>query len=171
MIALHPTFHPNFVQFLKEFNDTHDYFECHELLEDYWKEVSPSSKNHPLTALILLSTAMYHWRRGNMTGAIKTMNGSIQRLKDTLPSSYYETINYDKLMQDATRSINLMKEKNTFQQFTIELINEQLQLLVGAVKCDSSTDLHFLTHKHMLRDRSEILKERETQKKRRADLK
>lgn len=171
MIALHPTFHANFVQFLKEFNDTHDYFECHELLEDYWKEVSPATKNHPLTALILLSTSMYHWRRGNMTGAIKTMKGSIERLKETLPSCYYETINYDKLMQDATHSINLMKEKNPFQQFTIELINEQLQQLVDAIESPSSNDLHFLTHKHMLRDRSEILKERETQKKRRADLK
>lgn len=170
MIALHPTFHANFVQFLKEFNDTHDYFECHELLEDYWKEVSQAGKNHPLTAFILLSTSMYHWRRGNMTGAIKTMNGCIQRLQETFPSTYYETINYDKLMQDATHSINLMKEKNAFQQFTIELRNDQLQQLVQVVKRPASDDLHFLTHKHMLRDRSEILIERERQKEMRKRL-
>ncbi|TQR08032.1 DUF309 domain-containing protein [Psychrobacillus soli] len=171
MIALHPTFHPNFVQFLKEFNDTHDYFECHELLEDYWKEVSPAGKDHPLTAFILLSTSMYHWRRGNFTGAIKTMIGSMRRLEETFPSAYYETIDYDKLMQDATHSINLMNEKKIFQQFKIELMNDQLQRLVSALEIPSSSDLHFLTHKHMLRDRSEILIERERQKKRRDDLK
>ncbi|MFJ8065180.1 DUF309 domain-containing protein [Psychrobacillus sp. NPDC096426] len=170
MIALHPTFHPNFVQFLKEFNDTHDYFECHELLEDYWKEVSQADKNHPLTAFILLSTSMYHWRRGNITGAIKTMNGSIKRFAETFPSSYYETINYVKLMQHATHSINIMKEKITFQRFAIELTNEELQHLVGALEIPSSSDLHFLTHKHMLRDRSEILIERERQKEMRKRL-
>ena len=77
---------------------------------------------------------MYHWRRGNITGAIKTMNGSIKRLQETFPSTYYETINYDKLMQDATHSINLMKEKKPFQQFTIELKNDQLQQLVQVVE-------------------------------------
>ena len=171
MIALHPTFHPNFVQFIKEFNGTKDYFECHELLEDYWKEVSPTSKNHPLTAFILLSTSMYHWRRGNITGAIKTMNGSIKRFEETSLSNYYETIHYDKLMQDATHAISLMTERKAFQQFHIELLNEQLQRLVDALGITSGEDLHFLTHKHMLRDRSEILIERERQKKRRDDLK
>ncbi|GGA25342.1 DUF309 domain-containing protein [Psychrobacillus lasiicapitis] len=171
MITLHPTFHPNFVQFIKEFNGTKDYFECHELLEDYWKEVSQARKNHPLTAFILLSTSMYHWRRGNITGAIKTMNGSIKRFVETSPSVYYDTINYTKLMQDTTHSISLLKEKKAFQQFTIELMNEQLERLVDALGITTEEDLHFLTHKHMLRDRSEILIERERQKKRRDDLK
>ncbi|SES34149.1 DUF309 domain-containing protein [Psychrobacillus sp. OK032] len=167
---MHPTFHPNFVQFIKEFNGTNDYFECHELLEDYWKEVAPKSKHHPLTAFILLSTSMYHWRRGNITGAIKTMNGSMKRFSATSPSNYYETINYDKLMQDATHSISLMKERKAFQQFNIELMNEQLQRLVDALGITFSEDLHFLTHKHMLRDRSEILIERERQKEMRKRL-
>lgn len=171
MITLHPTFHPNFVQFIKEFNGTKDYFECHELLEDYWKEVPQAGKNHPLTAFILLSTSMYHWRRGNITGAIKTMNGSIKRFVETSPSAYYDTIDYTKLMQDTTHSISLMKEKKAFQQFTIELMNEQLERLVDALGTTVEEDLHFLTHKHMLRDRSEILIERERQKKRRDDLK
>lgn len=170
MIALHPTFHPNFVQFLKEFNETFDFFECHELLEDYWKEVSPKKKDHPLTALILLSTSMYHWRRSNINGAIKTMNGSIKRLQETFPSTYYETINFPKLLQDATHSISLMLEKKTFNHFTIDIIDDHLLLLVNELVIPSSEDLHFLTHKHMLRDRSEILIEREKQKKRRDDL-
>ena len=36
--------------------------------------------------------------------------------------------------------------------------------LVQVVEIPASDDLHFLTHKHMLRDRSEILIERERQK-------
>lgn len=126
MIVLHPTFHPSFVQFLKEFNDVYDYFECHELLEDYWKEVAPRQKKHPLAALILLSTSMYHWRRGNIVGAIKTMNGSIKRLEETYQSTFYESINFTKLMQDVTHSINLMAQKQAFRKFTIEITNDHL---------------------------------------------
>lgn len=164
MIVLHPTYHPSFVQFLKEFNDTHDYFECHEILEDYWKEVAPKQKMHPLAAFILLSTSMYHWRRGNIVGAIKTMNGSMKRLKETYESIYYEHINLEKLLQDMAHSISLMVENHTFKQFTIEIKDNHLRFLVKKLEIATTEDLHFLTHKHMLRDRSEILVERERQK-------
>lgn len=170
MIVLHPTFHPSFVHFLKEFNDTYDYFECHELLEDYWKEIAPRQKSHPLAALILLSTSMYHWRRGNNTGAIKTMSGSINRLEKTRQSPFYETINYTKLMHDATNALRLMRENKAFSKFHIEIENVQLLSLVNDMEVENREDLHFLIHKHMLRDRSEILEEREKQKKRRDDL-
>ncbi|TQR21068.1 DUF309 domain-containing protein [Psychrobacillus vulpis] len=164
---MHPTFHPNFVQFLKEFNETYDYFECHEVLEEYWKEVAPRRKVHPLTALILVSTGMYHWRRGNFIGAIKTTSTSIDRLIESSNSPFFETINYEKLLEDVTTSLKLMKNASTFQPFTIQITDKNLLTLVNNLKIDNCTDLHFLIHKHMLRDRSEILKEREKSKKRR----
>lgn len=170
MIVLHPTFHPSFVHFLKEFNDTHDYFECHEILEDYWKEVAPKQKIHPLAAFILLSTSMYHWRRGNIAGAIKTMNTSMKRLKETYESIYYEPINLSKLLQDMAYSITLMMENQTFKQFTIEITDNHLLFLVNKKEIATTDDLHFLTHKHMLRDRSEIHIERERQKEMRKQL-
>ncbi|MEI4768436.1 DUF309 domain-containing protein [Psychrobacillus sp. FJAT-51614] len=166
---MHPTFHPNFVQFLKEFNVTHDYFECHEVLEEYWKEIAPKQKNHPLTALILMSTSMYHWRRGNNPGALKTMRTCIKRLSETSDSSFYETIDYSNLIQNTTNTLTLMQENAPFQPFFITIKNPQLMSLVHNLNIINNHDINFLIHKHMLRDRSEILKEREKSKKRRND--
>lgn len=164
---MHPTFHPNFVQFLKEFNDINDYFECHELLEDYWKEVAPRQKVHSLAALILLSTSMYHWRRGNFSGALKTMGGSIKRMKETSHSSFFETINFHRLYQDATNAYNSIQKQEPFLGFQIDIQNKELLSRVEEIPFVKEEDRNFLIHKHMLRDRSEILEEREKQKKRR----
>jgi predicted metal-dependent hydrolase len=169
VIVLHPTFHPKFVQFLKEFNDINDYFECHEVLEDYWKEIAPRQKNHPLTAFILMSTSMYHWRRGNIPGAIKTMNKSIKRFIETYDSSFFTTLDFKDIMQSTTNSLLLMQKISEFQPFSIQIIDSELLSLVNKLKIKNSDELHFLIHKHMLRDRSEILEVREKSKKRRDD--
>lgn len=170
MIALHPTFHTSFVSFLKHFNETFDYFECHELLEDYWKEVSPRHKKHALTALILLATSMYHWRRGNFSGAIKTMKTSLKRMDETKNSPFFENINYQKLTENMNLALELMTSSQDFQTFYIEVTNPSLQTLVNNLDLEMNDDLHFLIHKHMLRDRSEILEERDREKKKRDDL-
>ena len=34
---MHPYHHPLFVNFIVYFNSNQDYFECHEVLEEYWK--------------------------------------------------------------------------------------------------------------------------------------
>lgn len=170
MIVLHPTFHTSFVAFLKQFNETFDYFECHELLEDYWKEVSPRQKNHALTALILLATSMYHWRRGNLPGAIKTMKTSMNRMEVTKDSPFFENLNFQKLTKDMTYALALMTSTQNFQGFTIEISNPFLQSLVNDLHLETNEDLHYLIHKHMLRDRSEILEEREREKKKRDDF-
>jgi len=170
VIVLHPTFHTSFVAFLKHFNETFDYFECHELLEDYWKEVSPRQKNHALTALILLATSMYHWRRGNYSGAIKTMKSSLKRMEETKNSPFFENFNYQKLTENMNSSLLLMESNKEFQQFSIVVTNPTLQSLVHKLDMKMNDDLHFLIHKHMLRDRSEILEERDREKKKRDDF-
>ena len=68
--------HPLFVQFIVYFNENQDYFECHEVLEELWKKKEPLDKDHWLVALILLSTGLYHWRRGNRKGAEKTLQNA-----------------------------------------------------------------------------------------------
>ena len=52
---MHPHQHPLFVNFIVYFNENQDYFECHEVLEEYWKSLPDGcTKDHPLTAYILL---------------------------------------------------------------------------------------------------------------------
>ncbi|MFJ7826204.1 DUF309 domain-containing protein [Psychrobacillus sp. NPDC096623] len=167
---MHPTFHTSFVAFLKHFNETFDYFECHEVLEDYWKEVSPRDKKHTLTALILLATSMYHWRRGNLTGATKTMKTSIKRMELTKDSPFFDNLNYQRLIENMIHALQLMTSSQKFHGFTIEITNRALQSQVNELQLETNESLHFLIHKHMLRDRSEILEERKREKKKRDDL-
>ncbi len=163
MILLHPTLHPNFVQFLKEFNRTFDYFECHELLEEYWKEVAPGNKEHPAAVLVLLSTSMYHWRRGNLAGAFKTMRTFVSRFEHLSNSPFNQFIDVEQLREDARQSLSSIENKESFRRFLILVKDPELQDLIEQGD-QSNVDIEFLTHKHMLRDRSEILSEREKQK-------
>ncbi|MER2115318.1 MAG: DUF309 domain-containing protein, partial [Solibacillus isronensis] len=41
---MHPLFHPLFIDYCAYFNGNNDYFECHEVLEEYWKEIAPREK-------------------------------------------------------------------------------------------------------------------------------
>lgn len=71
--------HEHFVKFIVYFNENQDYFECHEVLEQLWKEKTDLSKRQPIPTLILIATSLYHWRRGNYTGAKRTMQRAIER--------------------------------------------------------------------------------------------
>ena len=168
MSLLHPTLHPNFIQFIKEFNRTFDYFECHELLEEYWKEVAPGNKEHPAAVFVLLSTSMYHWRRGNFAGARKTMKTFIQRMEKISLSPFDQYIDFPELINKAKQSLSAIERQEAFQPFLLPIKDQELEQFILAEKL-TPLDMEYLTHKHMLRDRSEILAEREKQKKRRRD--
>ncbi|SDP45504.1 hypothetical protein SAMN05421677_11936 [Halobacillus aidingensis] len=58
-----------YIEFLAHFHGTRDYFECHEILEEYWKEVDPRNRSSIWVWLIQIAVAMYHDRRGNQNGA------------------------------------------------------------------------------------------------------
>ena len=94
---MHPHHHPLFVNFIVYFNENQDYFECHEVLEEYWKSLPDGGKEHPLTAYILLATGMYHWRRGNPTGAIRTINKALKKFQqfNLQKPSYRREIDYE----------------------------------------------------------------------------
>ena len=113
---------------------------------------------------------MYHWRRGNFSGAIKTMKTSLKRMDETKNSPFFENINYQKLTENMNLALELMTSSQDFQTFYIEVTNPTLQTLVNNLDIEMNDDLHFLIHKHMLRDRSEILEERDREKKKRDDL-
>ena len=49
------------------------YFLCHDILEEAWKSNINFSKKDGIVSLILFSTAMYHYRRGNTKGALVTL--------------------------------------------------------------------------------------------------
>lgn len=66
-----------FIQYLVHFHCDRDYFECHEILEDYWKQIDFGNKQSIWVGLIQLAVSCYHHRRGNFNGAKKTLEKAI----------------------------------------------------------------------------------------------
>lgn len=158
MIVLHHSFHPLYVDYCTYFNGNQDYFECHEVLEEYWKEVAPGEKLHPLVGLIQLATGLYHWRRENFAGAVRSLEKGIRNFHLNAQSPYLAPIHMELLLQHMEDALIKIKNEDTFHSFKLPIQQQDLQQLVekqiGQLPNDSAI---FLLHKHKLRDRSDIL--------------
>lgn len=169
MIRLHPYHHPLFCKFIVYFNCNQDYFECHEVLEEYWKSITPCTKEHPLTGFIQLSTSLYHWRRANFSGAYRTMVKAEQKLSrlSQYDNRYTEEIDVNHLLDHIHSSLKKIENAGTFSPFVIKVTSSNLSTLLqttadGMQLLPMNSDA--VIHKHMLRDRSDILAEREKKK-------
>ncbi|PID16628.1 hypothetical protein CSV63_01705 [Sporosarcina sp. P34] len=166
---MHPYYHPLFLQFIVYFNDNQDYFECHEVLEEYWKEQENFSKDHPLTGYILMATGLYHWRRGNTAGASRTLNKAITRFRE-MPvqfDSYQEEVSIDELIMQLEHCLTRIESGKDFYTFPLP-ISQQLEIEAEKYKPQIvllPKNSASVIHKHMHRDRSDILLQREEKKK------
>lgn len=69
-----PAHYPDeYIQYLAEYYGSRDYFECHEIMEEYWKGHPESPRLGCWLVLIRIAVALYHARRGNRAGALKLM--------------------------------------------------------------------------------------------------
>lgn len=71
-------YEPLYVDYLVYFNRDHDYFECHEVLEELWlaKDREPVYKG-----LLQVAVGMYHFRNQNLRGAQLMLSSAIQILE------------------------------------------------------------------------------------------
>ena len=60
-------FPQKYIEYLVHFHGDRDYFECHEILEEYWKKIDNGNKESIWVGLIQLAVANYHHRRKNLT--------------------------------------------------------------------------------------------------------
>lgn len=74
--------HKYLTDFYNELIIKQDYFECHEIAEDYWKSKGNFSKVDTEVFLVQISTGEYHYRRGNITGAKKCYSKAIKLLEE-----------------------------------------------------------------------------------------
>ena len=159
---MHPLFHPLFIDYCAYFNGNNDYFECHEVLEEYWKEIAPKEKRHPLVGYVQLATGMYHWRRANFSGAGRMMSKAISNFEQNQGSAFFELIDKEQLFAKMNSHLQKITAGEPFSRFTLPIENEQLQQLVAnKISNLPFTDAQFILNKHMLRDRSEVIAERE----------
>ncbi len=160
-----------YVSYLVHFHASRDYFECHEILEEYWKEVSPRERDSYWVGFIQIAVALYHYRRGNLIGARKTIRkaGNILQMKPAQISKL--GIDYDELMKvihELTERITLEK---AYQSVNLPISDERL-IEACLTDCreagyhwmkDSDMNDSLLINRHVLRDRSEVILERNKQ--------
>jgi len=165
-----PLHNPFFVKFIVYFNENQDFFECHEELEEYWKSIPNSTKEHPLASYILLSTGLYHWRRGNSVGALRTLKKAIKGMSDQVEfyPEFSDGIDFDELCENVGKAIMQIENGQPFVSFPIKVTSPVLTSLTTEIM-PSMKLLPFgsdsVIHKHMLRDRSAIIQERNEKKK------
>ncbi|WP_269051985.1 DUF309 domain-containing protein [Sporosarcina sp. G11-34] len=158
------------MKFIVYFNTNEDFFECHEVLEEYWKSLPNSTKNHPLVAYILLSTGLYHFRRGNTVGALRTLRKASTKMTHIVRDfpEFTKGLDISRLCADLEATIDRLQTGQSFESFP--LIVSSPGLALRTKKMELSMDLlpfesDAVIHKHMLRDRTDILLARKEKKK------
>ncbi|WP_079530174.1 DUF309 domain-containing protein [Halobacillus hunanensis] len=122
-----------YLEYLAHFHGTRDYFECHEVLEDYWKENDPKNRDSVWVCLIQLAVCQYHFRRENTAGALTLIKKTLHRLE----TNRYQLVSLgidDKLLEkqlvDLKRRLNEERDYTslTLPIFDSHLIDEVKQL-------------------------------------------
>ncbi|NIK76537.1 hypothetical protein FHS15_001662 [Paenibacillus castaneae] len=158
-----------YVCYMVEFHASRDYFECHELLEEYWKEHLDDSLADTWVGLIQLAVALYHERRGNLRGANKMYVQAERRLS----AAPLERIGIDQqhlLIQIGERIAALhANEKSPYTDINMSIIDSEL-LALCLQQCEerglewlAPSPLHndSIIHRHTLRDRSDVIAARQ----------
>ncbi|MDB5054963.1 MAG: hypothetical protein JWM44_3013 [Bacilli bacterium] len=160
-----------YIEYLVYFHTVRDFFECHEVLEAYWKSIPESSLRQAWHGLIQTAVALYHQRRGNIAGARKMMESAVRLLTD----DHLDELGIDALRFKAQLKNRLKQLQDTpnirYEDLNIPLVDlELLQLCKDhplAVHAEwyaiSNMNNPQIIHKHTQRDRSEVVAERQKQ--------
>jgi predicted metal-dependent hydrolase len=153
--------YPNaYMEYLNYYHKQRDYFECHEVLEEYWKEHPECPLSVTWVSLIQLAVAMYHERRGNLKGAVKMLTSAIK---------LFNNDDLERLGIEASQLKLLMKERliklgeNTemaFEDINIPFSDKALEELITNIRTDDVVTDPFIINKHTLRDRSDVIRAR-----------
>lgn len=163
-----------YVEYLTHFHGTRDYFECHELLEEYWKEEQDPELKAVWHGLIQVAVSAYHERRGNMEGARKMLEQAIGRLSSSNPA--LAGLDPDRLEKELTLRLDRLRTAPAGQRMPYadpELPIADDRLLESCHKLcmewgtvwNQHSDLgnDQLIHRHTLRNRTDVIGERQRQ--------
>lgn len=160
-----------FIEYLIHFHCDRDYFECHEILEDYWKEDPVPERKQYWVGLIQIAVSFYHHRRGNTAGALRMMKSALTICKNHKLELAQLGIQIDELLEVLQKKYHDIKNGVPYKSINLPLNDENLLgtcitkasqagFTWGVASDLSNKDL---VHKHKLRDRSEVIAERERQ--------
>ncbi|MGE7905615.1 DUF309 domain-containing protein [Peribacillus sp. NPDC094092] len=161
----------DYLSFLVHFHGPRDYFECHEILEEYWKETAPKERDSHWVGLIQIAVALYHDRRGNKKGAVRTLSKALANLhhkKAEILKLGLDPERLFKLLEDTHERMSSHKPyKSIDLPITDKSLIEKCQsicLQEGYIwGTDSDMSNSSIVDKHLIRDRSDVISERARQ--------
>ncbi|WP_169306553.1 DUF309 domain-containing protein [Cohnella pontilimi] len=153
-----------YTEFMTEYHGTRDFFECHEIMEEYWKQEKGTRHEGCWLVFVRISVACYHGRRGNWAGARKLMAKAAEEV---------DAVKMSELGLDGNQLAELVVETSRLWNGTDEPVYRDLDLPIAdprlTEKCmricehkgwewrmPSSRAGEFIVHKHLLRDRTEV---------------
>ncbi|MBY8908409.1 DUF309 domain-containing protein [Salinicoccus roseus] len=167
------------IDFYNELIIKQDYFECHEIMEATWKSSPAFSKNDAEVFLILLATGEYHYRRGNINGAVRAYRRALKLHEENTYDLTALGMGEELVEMMIARMENM--EDMPFHPLAYPLTEDMWQALHEHGGYGPSPDIEAfkrwtrdrvvqdeeIVYKHRLRDRTEVLLEREAAIKKR----
>ncbi|MGL4820845.1 MAG: DUF309 domain-containing protein [Bacilli bacterium] len=151
-----------FNEYLTLFHRERDYFECHEVLEEHWKALG-EPKNSVWVLFISIAVGSYHWRRVNFKGAEKSFLFATE-----LQAAHEEgtlRLGVDPLaLKDLLHSkLCAVQQNERYVPFDLPLTDQSryTELRLGEPLRYTEEQFHFIKEKHRLRDRTDVLEERQ----------
>lgn len=148
-----------YIEYLAHFHGTRDYFECHEVLEEYWKAVDPKNRSSVWVLLIQIAVSMYHARRGNRKGARTLMSRCLRKIPehtDELEKLGLDPEHLEKQLETANRQFGHkrpymswnMSIKDLYLRQEVQTLCHHWNVAYGSPSDLSNDDL---VHKHKRR--------------------
>ncbi len=160
-----------YIQYLLHFHGDRDYFECHEVLEEYWKEKPRGQRDAYLVGFIQIAVSLYHYRRNNMEGAKRMMQSALRILSEQLHIVHTLGLDTTQLIELLTKTLHRMETNKPYTDINLPLIADDLKQLCN-MECaklgfiwgqPSDATNVYLINKHTLRDRTDVIAERSKQ--------
>ncbi|MFZ4452211.1 DUF309 domain-containing protein [Salibacterium aidingense] len=151
-----------YVQFLVQFHAHRDYFECHEILEEFWKETDPGNRLSLWVGLIQTAVGLYHHRRENFRGAEKIFASAHSILQANTDSLLQLGLDAETLLDKVDQCLTAARHRNMFQDINLPITDPGLTERCRQ-ECDhqqvtwlNASDLtnKQLIHRHILRHHS-----------------
>ncbi|MGE8204385.1 DUF309 domain-containing protein [Heyndrickxia sp. NPDC080065] len=162
------TFPEAYIQYLVHFHGDRDFFECHELLEDHWKQYDNRDRDSVWVGLIQLAVSLYHYRRKNIVGGIKMMDKAIINVKKNIVFLTTLKIDTEDLLKQMNHVLIRMKNRDDYLNMNIRITDEEL-LRICQKRCIQlgfqwgilkDFNNEYIINRHLLRDRTGIEVER-----------
>jgi hypothetical protein len=157
-----------YIRFLAEYHGTRDYFECHEILEEHWKKHADDPLAELWHGLIQIAVGQYHLRRGNREGARKMLRSAWDRLPEPLLNEAGLDGAMLRAWLDEAASLLERGEGIPYTGWVLPIRDQELLAACkercaadGLEWCGSIRPEMDLIHRHLTRDRTEVVQARE----------